>query len=67
MKKINNKIVTIPFVLAIGLLIISVLNPAYVDDAGFLHEKFFLIPMTYMFLFIGIILVVYNVVVKVKK
>ena len=34
----------------------------YVDESGILHENFFLIPMGYLFLFIGLLILIINLV-----
>lgn len=55
MNKRNQRIITvIPFLLSITLFIVKMFMPSYIDAQGFLHESFYLIPLTYLSLFVGI-------------
>lgn len=61
-EKSNNKkrgiIVGIIFMLiGLALFVIKGCMPEYIDENGILHEVFFLIPIGYLFLFIGLIIV----------
>ena len=63
----HKRIITLsPFLLVSILLFIKVLNPSYVDEAGILHEKFFLIPLAYICIFVGIVLIIFNLLQKKK-
>ena len=63
MKKINKKIINIiPFILWASCLITYNIKGSYVDSNGILIEPFYLIPMSYLFLLIGIIISIVNLI-----
>lgn len=43
--------------LGITFLLIKAMTKEYIDKEGILHEKFFLIPIGYLFIFSGIALI----------
>ena len=67
MKKNQGIITAIPFVLSIACFTAKMLSNEYIDANGILHEKFFLIPLAYMFLLIGVIMLVWNVARNIKQ
>ncbi len=38
-----------------GLWVAKIFSHEYVDDAGMLHEKFYLIPMGFLAVFLGVV------------
>lgn len=50
------------FLMIMGLLLFFVKSQAieYIDEFGILHENFFLIPMGYLFLLTGLIVIIFN-------
>lgn len=48
------------FLIIMGLysLFIKMNSVEYIDDNGTLHENFFLIPLAYLFLFSGIVVII---------
>ena len=68
MKKIKLSIIAHIATLACVLcLVLMGFTPEYVDEAGMLHEWFFLLPVGFGLLFIGIILEIVALIVKKKK
>ena len=55
------------FVIGVVFFTIYTFSDVYVDEQGVLHEKFFLIPLGYLFIFISIILFVVLGIKKIKK
>ena len=39
----------------IGCIVIKALSVEYIDEAGFLHENFFLIPIGFLLIFCGLL------------
>lgn len=59
-RSVSLYLTVISFLLGIGSFVLSVIIGSTVDSNGFLHEPFFLIPIGYLFIGIGIVsLVVY--------
>lgn len=56
------------FLMIIGLLLFFIKSQTieYIDEFGILHENFFLIPVGYLFLLMGLIVIVFNMI-KYKK
>ncbi len=50
--------------LGIVLILLKGLLPEYIDDEGFLHENFFLLPIGFLLIFIGITIFA---VIKIKR
>lgn len=45
-------------ILGIIFFLISSASVSYIDSNGFLHENFFLIPLDYLSLFVGILIII---------
>ena len=66
MKRYRGIITAIPFVLSIMCFSIKMMTPEYVDAQGILHEQFFLIPLAYLFFFIGVGMLIFNLVSNIR-
>ena len=49
-------------ILGIIFFLISGASVSYIDSNGFLHENFFLIPLDYLSLFVGIVIIIARVI-----
>lgn len=49
-------------ILGIIFFLISAASVYYIDSNGFLHENFFLIPLDYLSLFVGIVIIIARVI-----
>lgn len=49
-------------ILGIIFFLISGASVSYIDSNGFLHENFFLIPLGYLSLFVGILIIIARVI-----
>ena len=68
MKKISLSLIAhIATLTGILCLVLKGFTPEYVDEAGMLHEWFFLLPVGSGLLFIGIILEIVALIVKKRK
>lgn len=67
MKKYQGIINAVPFIISIALFTARMLSTDYIDANGILHEPFYLIPLAYLFLFVGIVMLVWNVVTNIRE
>lgn len=58
-----------PFLMIVGLILLFIKGQtvSYVDKNGLLHEAFFLIPIGYLFILIGLIVIAVNIIKKIKN
>lgn len=49
-------------ILGIIFFLISAASVSYIDSSGILHENFFLIPLGYLSLFVGILIIIARVI-----
>ena len=57
------------FLLLIGLLciVIKANTIEYIDESGILHENFYLLPIGFLFIFIGLIVILVGIIRYIKK
>ena len=57
------------FLLLIGLLciVIKAITIEYIDESGILHENFYLLPIGFLFIFIGLIVILVGIIRYIKK
>ena len=49
-------------ILGIIFFLISAASVSYIDSSGILHENFFLIPLGYLSLFVGIVIIIARII-----